>query len=132
VPRYWIEVKHSSWKESDQSDKDRKVFICAKLDALNLSAGILHVPGSHDDCKNEYCDLQFHHDWMTKRPSRELLMCMLTQEKMRMSARGENGSSSDGSKVGDSPADLSSNVNQLRVYGHTARAPPRVSLPSRS
>jgi hypothetical protein len=35
----WIEIQR--WNRSDHSDKDIKVFICAELDVLNRSAGIM-------------------------------------------------------------------------------------------
>jgi hypothetical protein len=57
-PRDWIEVQR--WNRLDHSDKDIKVFTCAELDALNLSAGIMHLPGAHKDRNNTYSDFQFH------------------------------------------------------------------------
>jgi hypothetical protein len=49
-PQDWIKVQ--CWNLSDHSDKDIKVFICAELDVLNLSAGIMHLPGDHKNRNN--------------------------------------------------------------------------------
>jgi hypothetical protein len=45
--RDWIEVERRN--RSDHSDQDIKVFIRAVLDALNLDACIMHLPGAHKD-----------------------------------------------------------------------------------
>ena len=51
------------WDRNDSTDEEILVFIRRDLDELNSSAGILHLPGSHKDRKNEYGDFQFRRSW---------------------------------------------------------------------
>jgi hypothetical protein len=59
INEVWDWIKVNRWDRSDHSDKDIKVFIRAELDALNRSAGIMHIPGAHKNRINEYRDFQF-------------------------------------------------------------------------
>ena len=59
--REWTEMNR--WDRSDSTDEEILVFIRRDLDELNSSAGILHLPGSHKDRKNEYGDFQFRRSW---------------------------------------------------------------------
>ena len=59
--REWTEMNR--WDRSDSTDEEILVFIRKDLDELNSSAGILHLPGSHRDSKNEFGDFQFRRSW---------------------------------------------------------------------
>jgi hypothetical protein len=63
------------WNWPDHSDEDIKVFIRVELDVLNLTAGIIHVPGAHKDRNNEYCDFQFRCNWITEKGQVEKFLC---------------------------------------------------------
>jgi hypothetical protein len=62
--RDWIEAKR--WQRTDHSDQDIEVLVRAELDALNRSAGIMHLPGAHQDRVNKYGDFQYRRSWASK------------------------------------------------------------------
>ena len=59
--REWTEMNR--WDRNDSTEEDILVFIRSDLDELNSREGILHLSGSHKDCKNEYGDFQFRGSW---------------------------------------------------------------------
>jgi hypothetical protein len=52
-----------------------KVLTRAELDALNQSAGIMHLPGAHKDRNNKYGDFQFRCNWITEKGQVESFLC---------------------------------------------------------
>ena len=59
--REWTEMNRLD--RNDSTDEEILVFIRRDLDELNSSAGILHLPGSHKDRKNDCGDFQFRRIW---------------------------------------------------------------------
>ena len=53
------------WHRIDSTDAEILIFIRRELDELNSSSGLLHIPGSHKDLKNDYGDFQFRRSWIS-------------------------------------------------------------------
>ena len=49
--RVWTEMNR--WHRIDSTDAEILIFIRRELDKLNSSSGLLHIPGSHKNRKND-------------------------------------------------------------------------------
>ena len=61
--RVWTEINR--WHRIDSTDAEILIFIRRELDELSSSSGLLHIPGSHKELKNDYGDFQFRRSWIS-------------------------------------------------------------------